>query len=80
MVRNKDGWKNLLNYKRPDYPTDFVVNTNEDLRILEINGIKYTYELFEALGKDGLAVGERFEVVKRDEDYITIKRLNDGQS
>ena len=47
---------------------------DDERRVVEVDGIKYAYKLFEALGKNGFAKGTLFRIYDRD-DTVTIEEV-----
>ena len=43
-------------------------------RIIQIQGIRYSFELFDALGMG--PIGAQFEIIARDDGVVTLKSLN----
>lgn len=43
--------------------------------IIEINGIKYSYGLFEAFGVGGMQLNTPFQIIKREDDTIVIQDM-----
>jgi len=49
-----------------------------DERIIEIEGVRFAYEFFKCLGKNGLDIGQKFMIVERkDNGTLTIQKLKD---
>ena len=42
--------------------------------MMRIEGLDYDYEFFRLLGKHGLPIGAIIEVIKRDDNFITLER------
>ena len=58
-------------------PEDLVLNF-EDFpheRIIRIEGINYSYELFKAFGVDGFPIGTTLKIIKRDSGMVAVERL-----
>jgi hypothetical protein len=56
---------------------DISIIDNWGEQYIEINGIKYSYDLFEEWGINGMPEGTKFELVKRENGKMIIKRLED---
>ena len=48
---------------------------DDNIRVVEIAGVKYDYSLFEELGIHGMAEGQIFRLLKREDGQVTIQRL-----
>jgi len=61
-----------------------ILQVAEDLKIkafpkekvIEIEGIRYTYELFKSWGKDGFPVGAVFKIIKKENGVFRVEKLN----
>lgn len=64
----------ILYDKNGSYPLkNFSYDPTND--IYTIYGVKYTGEFFKKLGENGMAIGTKFEVTKREDNSITIMEL-----
>ena len=52
-----------------------VIAFDDAQKVLTINGVKYSYGLFSALGLGGVPEGHVLRIVKREEGMLTIQRL-----
>jgi len=49
--------------------------------VIEIEGIKYSYEMFQQLGVGGalsMAVGDVFQIIERGDGVLVLRRLDDS--
>jgi len=51
----------------------FIIRDFPEKRLLEINGIRYTYDLFESFGMDD--IGTIFRIDGRDKGVVTITKI-----
>lgn len=46
-----------------------------NMSILIINGIKYSYDFFEAFAEDGIKLNEPFKIIKREDGCLKIDKI-----
>ena len=53
------------------------IETDDMLQFIKINGVKYSYGLFEELGINGMPEETLFKLKKRNKDgYLIVERIN----
>jgi hypothetical protein len=67
IIKDEDGFVELFRDK------ELVIKLNDN-NILEINGMRYSSELFKAWSKDGLPLYTQFVLMDRVDGVITIKK------
>jgi len=64
-------------------PSPLKIKDDPYARIIEIEGVRYTHEVFMGLGINNflsMQVGDVFQVVSRDDGTIGLKRLDDADA
>jgi len=56
-------------------PPPLKIKDYPEKKIINIEGINYSYGFFESLGIEGLSVGSNFKIVKRENETITVERI-----
>lgn len=54
------------------------ININAEARFIEICGVKYSYELFEAWGRNGIEKDTLFRIMGRVNGMITLQTIDIG--
>jgi len=53
------------------------INIDQEREEVTIEGVCYSYALFEGLGQHGFSLNQLFKLVNRDEHTVTIERIDE---
>ena len=60
-------------------PKILTIKDDPEHQIIEIEGVRYSYALFQLWGTNGLPVNTLFKIVKKENGLLTIEKIKEEQ-
>lgn len=54
-----------------------TIKLDDEAQVVEIEGIKYSYEFFREFGSNGMPTGQLFRLLQRYKSYVVVERLEE---